>query len=389
MKAKLTIYVLGHYRPDAADGLAEFNYQNVKLLKDHFDFQFIEFDQNREQDRYSSVMLDSVRIHTFGSKNLPFFKLSLLFKDWLKKQSFSNTVFHLNHIYNLNNYLVAKLLYKSKIPYLVTPHDSYVYCNAFKADKSLIKRVYREMFVHVIDKYVLDHASLIHALTNQCEPCLRLLTDSPIMIVPNQVSDMNLSSDLSMIKTQVCFIGRSDVYQKGIDRALEGVKLFKSSGYDTLGLVFKIVGPADASSNILRHKLCEELDLVPGTDVVFTGRVGEEERNRILKESRAYIHLSRFEGFGISVIQALSAFKPVIVSRQVPTSDTIREYQAGYVIESADDISKALTAILSLSDDEYLMMANNARRCYEENFNPAVVGPKLFELYRKAASLSV
>jgi glycosyltransferase involved in cell wall biosynthesis len=388
MKAKLTIYVLGHYRPGAADGLAEFNYQNVKLLKDYFDFQFIEFDQNEEQDHYVSSKSDSVLIHSFGSKNLPFYKLSLLFTDWLKNRNFSDAVFHLNHIYNLNNYLVAKLLCRARIPYLITPHDSYVYCNSFKENKSAIKRIYRNIFVHFIDKYVLDHASLIHALTNQCEPCLRLLTDSPIMVVPNQVSDMNLSLDLNIIKAQICFIGRSDIYQKGIDRAFEGFKLYKKSGYDISGIVLKIVGPADSSSDILRHKLCEELALKPGKDVIFTGRVDEEERNRILKESKAYIHLSRFEGFGISVIQALSAFKPVIVSRQVPTSDIIRTYQAGYVIDSSDDIAKALFEVMSLSDEEYVTMANNARRCYEENFNPGVVGPQLLELYKRAASIS-
>jgi len=384
----LTIYVLGHYRPGAADGLAEFNYQNVKLLKDHFDFQFIEFDRYEEQDHYSSCNSDSVLIHSFGSKNLPSYKLSLLFKNWLKNRNFSNSVFHLNHIYNLNNYLVARLLYQARIPYLITPHDSYVYCKAFKADKFFIKRIYRDLFVHFIDKYVFDHASLIHALTNQCEPCLRLLTDSPVKVVPNQVSDMNLPLDLSVIKSQVCFIGRSDIYQKGIDRSLKGLNLYKKSLNDTPGIVFKIVGPADASSDILRRKLCKELDLEVGKDVIFTGRVDEDERNRILKESRAYIHLSRFEGFGISVIQALSAYKPVIVSSQVPTSDTIRAYKAGYVVETADDIAEALSAVFALTDEEYISMANNARLCYEENFNPRVVGPQLIALYKSAASTS-
>lgn len=383
-----TIYVLGHYRPGAADGLAEFNYQNVKLLKDHFNFQFIEFDSNKEQDHYTSYNSDSVLIHSFGSKNLPSYKLSLLFKDWLKNRNFSDSVFHLNHIYNLNNYLVARLLYQARIPYLITPHDSYVYCDAFRANKTFFKRIYRDLFVHFIDKYVLDHASIIHALTVQCEPCLRLITATPVKVVPNQVSDMNLSPDLSLIKPQVCYIGRSDIYQKGIDRSLKGLNFYKNSARDTPELVFKIVGTADASSDILRRKLCEELDLEVGKDVIFTGRVNEEERNRILKESKAYIHLSRYEGFGISVIQALSAYKPVIVSRQVPTSDTIRAYKAGFVVDTADEIAEALSAVFSMTDDEYTSMANNARLCYEENFNPDVVGPQLIALYKSAASIS-
>lgn len=386
MVKSLTVYILGNYRPGLADGLAEFNFQNVTALKGDIDFHFVEFDGSEETGFYNSSTIDQIRIHRFGSKDLPALKLSSGFKAWLADLAAGNSVFHLNHIYNLNNYLVARLLNRYKIPYLVTPHDSYVYCKEFRADRPLVKRIYRDFFVHFIDKYVLDHASYIHALTNQCIPCLRLLTSRPILVVGNQVHDMRISLNMDIIENRVCFIGRSDIYQKGIDRLLKGFSLFVNSQDVPSGINLTIVGPADPLSDQLRQNICRDLKLEVGRHVSFTGKVDEAERNRILSISKAYIHLSRYEGFGLSVIQALSAFKPVIVSRQVPTSDVIHNYGAGIVVDSTEEIANAMAAVFALSEEEYLQMARNARRCYEEQFHPDVIRPKLFDLYNKAAS---
>lgn len=385
MENRLNIYVLGDYRPGLADGLAEFNFQNTVLLKELVSFHFVEFDDTKEQGHYHVNMIDQIMIHCFGSKNRSTLKLPTYFRLWLKELPKKNLVFHLNHIYNFNNYLVARQLVKYQIPYLITPHDSYVYCKAFKASKPLIKRIYRNLFVHFIDKFVLDHANLVHALTNRCSPCLHLLTSQPIMIVSNQVSDMKLELNIRSVENRICFMGRSDIYQKGIDRVFRGFKLFMNGGNIPKDINLTIVGPASPDSDQLRHQLCRELELEVGSEVIFAGRVEEVERNRILATCKVYIHLSRFEGFGLSVIQALSAYKPVIVSKQVPTSDKITDYKAGFVIDSPEDTAIALATIFALSADEYLQMALNARRCYEEQFHPDVIRPQLLELFNKVA----
>jgi len=389
MELNLKVYILGNYRPGMADGLAEFNYQNVRALKDSIDFHFVEFDGSEKSGFYSSNTVDQIQIHRFGSKNLSTIKLPPEFKSWLSNLPLKNSVFHLNHIYNLNNFLVARLLNHFRIPYLITPHDSYVYCKVFRSKRPFFKRIYRDLFVYFLDKYVLDHASYIHALTNQCIPCLRLLTTRPILVVANQVTDMHLNLNMNTIENRICFIGRSDIYQKGIDRILTGFSLYLNTINLPSGINLTIIGPADPVSDQLRHNLCRELNLEAGKQVIFAGKVEEAERNRILSISKVYIHLSRFEGFGLSVIQALSAFKPVIVSRQVPTSDIIATYRAGVVVDSPEETANAIAAIFALTEEEYLQMARNARRCYEEQFHPDVIRPQLVDLYHKAASAIV
>ncbi len=72
-----------------------------------------------------------------------------------------------------------------------------------------------------------------------------------------------------------------------------------------------------AFTDTKRHEVLELLDLIDRLGirqkVVFTGFYEDEQRYSLLKESIAFIHLSLYEGFGISVVEAMRSKIPVIV----------------------------------------------------------------------------
>lgn len=386
MREKINIYILGTYRVGAADGLAEFNYQNANLLRDNFNFHFIEFDISKESTFHESKQTDGFQILTFGSKGLGKFNLPISIKDWLKTVNTHNTLFHLHHIYNLTNFLISKKLVKYHLPYLITPHDSFVYSLEYSKEKPILKRIYRKAFVRIFDKYVLDHAKIVHGLTEQCALFLKNITTTPISVVLNQVNDMGIDFNQSEIKSQICFIGRFDILRKGIDLALKSFQIFKEKGANRLMTSFILIGPADTEAKEESASICQRLNLEIGKDVIFAGKLTVEERNQILSESKVYMQLSRTEGFGLSIAQALSCFKPVVISKNVPIHDKITAHHAGYAVSDPSEAAEALEKILNLSDHEYSEMAKNARKCYEEEFHPAVIKSKLIALYKKAAS---
>lgn len=383
MNNKPRIYILGNYKPGDSDGLAEFNSQNVLLLKDVFDFHFVQFDPRNSINAYKHEVKDSFDIHLFGTKSLSAFRLSTLFSDWLNERKGENAIFHLSHIYNLTNYLVVKTLVKARIPYLITPHDSFVYSPSFTSTKPILKKLYRALFVQIFDKYILDHASAIHGLTPQCSAALRYITKSPVTIVNNQVNDMKLEFNSREIKQQICFIGRFDIYRKGIDLALTAYQLFKEINTNGDHVNFTLVGPADFAAASACSNLCDKLGLKVGEDVIFTGKIPVNERNAILMQSKVYLHLARTEGFGLSIAQALSCSKPVIISKQIPICDKITAHNAGYVVSNPVEAAQALKKIFTLSTSEYNQMAANARECYEKEFHPDVIKPQLISLYLK------
>jgi len=59
------------------------------------------------------------------------------------------------------------------------------------------------------------------------------------------------------------------------------------------------------------HELINSLDIED--KVVFTGFYKDEQRYSLLKNAFAFIHLSLYEGFGISVVEAMRSGVPVVV----------------------------------------------------------------------------
>ena len=385
MSNKQTIYIISDYRAGAADGLAEFNYQTVNLLKDEFNFNFIEFRKNKPVDYYDQEVIDGFPIHTYGIEGLSAYQVPALFIDWLKKIPQQDTLFHLHHIWNLRNLRLARALHKNNFRYIITPHDSYVYSPSFMKLLPPFKKLYKNLYINIVDKYILDHATFVHGISEQCPPYLKSLTKTPVEVVTNQVKDMKLEFNVSKIKPQVCFIGRFNVHSKGIDLSLKAFQLFKKANkHNTENVVFKLIGPADAAASQACDTLCQELGLKLGQDVIFAGKIPVEERNQSLVESKVYMQLSRMEGFGLSIAQALTAYKPVIISSQVPIHDKITKHGAGYVVNNPQEAADALAAIFALSPDKYLEMAMSARRCYEQEFHPEVIKPQLINLYTKS-----
>ncbi|TGD78751.1 glycosyltransferase family 4 protein [Hymenobacter wooponensis] len=381
---KATVYIPGHYRTEAADGLAEFNYLLTQALKADFTIQFIEFCLEQAPDWYQIEHTDDICIHKFGIKNCSKLQLPKAFQNWLKAIRGETCIFHLSHIYNIDNYLICRLLNKYNIPYLITPHDSFVYDPDFRKKRPFLKRLYRNAFIRVFDKYVLDNAAVVHGITAMCAGYLKNITNSPVCVVANQVSDTNILLNLAALKPQVCFIGRFSIFNKGIDLALKAFQVFKSSSGHAKEVKYTLIGPADAPAIVEREQLCRQLKLKIGEDVVFTGKLSEADRNTILAESKVYMQLSRSEGFGLSIAQALSCYKPVIISTQVPIHDKVTAYNAGFAVTSPEEAAQALDKIFSLSQTEYATMAENARRCYEQEFHPDVIKPQLIGLYEKA-----
>ncbi len=381
---KTTIYILGNYRVGAADGLAEFNYQTVRVLKNDFDFHFIEFDNCKDKYHYNDHNEDGFTIHLFGIKNISSFNYSPLFKSWLQQLKSDKVLFHLSHIYNLRNYNIAKLLVKFNIRYIITPHDSFVYADSYQNKMPFLKRIYRRWFIKTFDKYVFDHAVLIHGISKQCSLCIRGLTNTQILVVSNQVKDINIPFDFEAIKDQVCFIGRFDIYRKGIDIALQAFSIFKQKIKDKTGFQYLLIGPADKRALNEVNKICSDMKLNIPEDVVLPGKLPELERNNNLAASKIYMQLSRTEGFGLSIAQALSCFKPVIISKEIPINDTIAFHNAGFVVNNAKEAAVAMEKIINLSEEAYLKLAYNARNCYEKEFHPSIIKPLLLNLYNTA-----
>ena len=99
-----------------------------------------------------------------------------------------------------------------------------------------------------------------------------------------------------------------------------------------------------------------------GADVKFRGEVEEQELNRIYQSAAALIFPSRYEGFGIPLIEAMHFGLPIICGRGGSQQEVAGDAAVYVNVEDPDDIAGAMTR---LTEDKILqgqLVTNGKRR---------------------------
>ena len=85
---------------------------------------------------------------------------------------------------------------------------------------------------------------------------------------------------------------------------------------------------------------------IDGRAVAYIGAVGPKDRDRLLGEAAALLHLIDFdEPFGLSVIESMAAGTPVIARARGSMPELIRDKETGFLVESVADAVAAVRAI--------------------------------------------
>jgi UDP-glucose:(heptosyl)LPS alpha-1,3-glucosyltransferase len=119
---------------------------------------------------------------------------------------------------------------------------------------------------------------------------------------------------------------------------------FEIKGLDRIMRAISIVGRADPAGtmrlvvagkgNTRKYaRLAESLGI--SENVVFTGTI-ESDIERIYLGCDVFMLLSRFDTFGLVVLEAMAAGLPVIISRHVGAKDVVRDGLNGFVVDGED-----------------------------------------------------
>ncbi|MDX2302775.1 MAG: glycosyltransferase family 4 protein [Microscillaceae bacterium] len=372
--SNVNLYQFGVYESASGGGVNEYLYQNAQLLKGDINIHFLNFDLDDPNAYEHKIVDENITIHRFGRLKYKGLVFPEIFKEWLAQlSSQENTIFHLHSVFLLSNFALARLLCSNKIPYIFTPHDSY------SPESLRTKFLLKYLFLKSTEKFIMDHAQAVHAITDKGAKDIASYTKNKIKIITNFVPDRVGDTFNPPLTNHVCFIGRFDVYQKGIDLNLKAFQIFKKRTFKPTK--FMMIGLKKPKQAIAVDKICKELHLEIGKDVIFMGKVSDAEKYDTLKDSRVYLQLSRFEGFGLSIVEALTCGKPVIISDKVPIYHLIRKYRAGWVVSNAEEAAEALIEVYKLDSEAYKELSYQARRCYEESFHPSIIKPELIRMY--------
>ena len=171
-------------------------------------------------------------------------------------------------------------------------------------------------------------------------------------------------------------------YQKGIDIFVQSMIKICKVHPEAYGIICGKVTPDNQNyKDDLKH-LIEAEGL--GQRILFLGEQPTENLPLLFRSLDAYIAPQRWEGFGLTPIEAMSSGVPVIATKAGVFEEMILPRETGYIVEydDIDSISKHLSDLLS---NEALLkeMSVQSRARVIDAFNIQKEAERLIDIYHQ------
>ena len=363
-----------------------------------------------EKTKYEKYFVESVDFFniSFLKKILHFFrffysresnrKLNILIED------FNPQIAHV-HLYKGGlTPSILGVLRKNNIPVLVTLHDyGFLDPHNLLLDGNLNiseKCITGSSFNCVRDKsnrnsYLLSFVSTLEYIYHsKIFPFDKYF--NTIVAVSKFSRDLHLKSDkfdwsiVHLYNFSPLLISHEEIIKQESNYLLYFGRLSREKGIKTLinavekldvKIDLKIIG-----TGVLEEELKKYIHDSNLTNIKLLGFKKGKELDKLIRESKFVIVPSQwYENNPMTIIEAYCLGVPVIGSRIGGIPEIIDEGKTGFTYEmgNVDDLVVALTKGINLSEEEYIILKNNARVFAEENFSPSLHYNKLMNLYKK------
>lgn len=236
--------------------------------------------------------------------------------------------------------LLGRELTTRSIPYIIQPASSLTY--QAQHNHAFLKKKIANclLFNHFI-----KGASAINYLTEDERKDSGTKWNKHSFVLPNGINIPDIrKTEFSATGIKACFIGRIDIYQKGLDLLLEAMSKIQEDLREA-HYSLKIFGPInhDAKKVALLIKKYNINDLVS-----LEGEVSGAEKESAFMNSDLFVLTSRFEGHSIALLEALSYGLPVAITPGTNMKQQVQQYDAGWCCgeTTIDSICNMLLTII-------------------------------------------
>ena len=263
--------------------------------------------------------------------------------------------------YYLEHVLFSRQLTKRNIPYIIVPRCSLT-SNAFR-NGSWIKFLKKKIAHLLFFNRFVDKSLAIQYLTEQERIDSEEHFKHKSFIIPNGFDIPENKKESFSKGIKAVFIGRQDMFQKGLDILLYSIANVKDDLTEA-GFHLDIYGPPRFD-----YKKVSSLIKSLGLDHLITNQekgVGGKQKEEVLLNSDLFVLTSRFEGHPMGLIEALSYGLPVLITRGANMYDEVNDTQSGFVCETdIDSVTSALKRVIA-ERDKFGEYGENARELAKE-----------------------
>lgn len=246
-------------------------------------------------------------------------------KEFIKE--FSPNIVIIHSIYFLQYGFIASYLHKNNILYLVEPHGSF---GKQAQNKGKLKKKIANYTV--LKKFIKNAYGYI--FLNEQEKKDSIYQTKKDLIIPNGITLSNnmpikqRKMDGESDRLFLYFLGRFDINHKGIDILFDAIDILDTMGED-ICIDFYGSGSKDEKEYM---KL--RMSRIKNLEVHDMGPVYGQNKEIILSRYDAMILTSRYEGFPMTILEALSYGNPCIVTPGTNVTNLIRDNNIGEVTDN-------------------------------------------------------
>lgn len=260
----------------------------------------------------------------FQAGNNPFTLDTELRSAILNKQG--KAIFHLHGGWIPTFFSVARFMSKHNIPFVLTPHGAY---NTIAMQRNKwIKKIYYSLF----ESKVLNGARQIHAIgQSEVSGLQAIYANNKSFLLPygfEYAQDLTLKHKKEHEDFVIGFVGRLDIYTKGLDLLLLAFLRFQQEVPETN---LWIVGDSKEKGSL--EKRIKELGL---RNVKLWGSKYGKEKDDLISKMNVFVHPSRNEGLPTAVLEAATLNVPCVVSEATNVGNYVQDYHAGICIPNED-----------------------------------------------------
>ncbi len=326
-----------------------------------------------EQQKIVNVALVNVKNEQIpGIKNQ--FEYNAKFDIRKLSEPFSKpdiVVFH--EVYRPEYLKIARSLTKNGIPYIILPHGSLT--REVQKQKRLKKLAGNILFFNRFIKNAQAIQCLSEHERGRIDFRVKTFVSTSGIYMPEKTK-----GDFSKEGANINYIGRLDMFTKGLDLMAEAVAL-KADFLRENNCKINIYGP-DIFDR--RKALRELIDKLKIQDIIILNdAVSGEEKEKIVLATDIFFQTSRTEALTLGILEAMSYGVPCLITRGTTQGELVEEYDAGWVAENnAESIAEKLQQAI---EERALLKRKSiaAKKCVEENYDWAVIAKKTLKEYAK------